>query len=69
MKNERLLPRSTRESRRHRIQVALELASRLNLLRFSEAEMCTVLLSEILADRSLPPQAIRVPPPNDMTDY
>lgn len=63
MKNERLIPRLTPESRRiaERVQVVLDLTSRLNLLPFSDTEERTALLSEILG-RPLPSTVTIYPP-------
>lgn len=50
MRNEHLIPRRTPESRAvtDRVQVVMELTSRLNVLRHSDIETRTALLSEIL---------------------
>jgi acetyltransferase-like isoleucine patch superfamily enzyme len=63
MRDEHLIPRRTAESRAAtaRIQVVLELTSRLNLLRHSEMEARTELLAEILG-RPVPETLTLYPP-------
>ena len=63
MRNEHLIPRRTPESRAatDRVQVVLDLTSRLNVLRHSDLEARTVLLSEILG-RPVPETLTIYPP-------
>jgi len=63
MRDEHLIPRHTAESRvvTDRIQVVLELTSRLNLLRHGELEARTALLAEILG-RPVPETLTLYPP-------
>jgi acetyltransferase-like isoleucine patch superfamily enzyme len=63
MRNEQLIPRRTPESRAatDRVQVVMELTSRLNVLRHSDLEARTALLSEILG-RPMPETLVIYPP-------
>jgi acetyltransferase-like isoleucine patch superfamily enzyme len=63
MRNEHLIPRRTPESRAvtDRVQVVMELTSRLNLLRHSDLETRTALLAEILG-RPVPETLTIYPP-------
>ncbi len=63
MRSERLIPRRTAESRAvtERIQIVLDLTSRLNVLRHSDVETRTVLLTEILG-RPAPASLTLYPP-------
>jgi acetyltransferase-like isoleucine patch superfamily enzyme len=63
MRNEHLIPRRTPESRAatDRVQVVMELTSRLNVLRHSDLEARTALLSEILG-RPMPETLTIYPP-------
>ena len=63
MRNEHLIPRRTPESRAatDRVQVVMELTSRLNLLRHSELEARTALLAKILG-RPVPETLTIYPP-------
>ncbi|HET9103713.1 MAG TPA: DapH/DapD/GlmU-related protein [Solirubrobacteraceae bacterium] len=63
MSNERLIPRRTPESRAatDRVQVVMELTSRLNLLRHSDIEARTALITAILG-RPMPPTLTLYPP-------
>lgn len=63
MRNERLIPRRTPESRAvaERIQVVMDLTSRLNVLRHSDVEGRNVILSEILG-RPMPETLTIYPP-------
>jgi acetyltransferase-like isoleucine patch superfamily enzyme len=63
MRNEHLIRRRTPESRAatDRVQVVLELTSRLNLLRHSDLEARTMLLAEILG-RPVPETLTLYPP-------
>jgi acetyltransferase-like isoleucine patch superfamily enzyme len=63
MQNERLIPRRTPESRAatDRVQVVMELTSRLNVLRHSDVEARIALLSEILG-RPVPETLTLYPP-------
>jgi acetyltransferase-like isoleucine patch superfamily enzyme len=63
MRSERLIPRRTAESRAvtERIQIVLDLTSRLNVLRHSDIETRTALLSEILG-RPAPASLTLYPP-------
>jgi acetyltransferase-like isoleucine patch superfamily enzyme len=63
MRNEQLIPRRTSESRAatDRVQVVMELTSRLNVLRHSDLEARTALLSEILG-RPMPETLVIYPP-------
>ena len=63
MRNERLIPRRTPESRAvvDRVQVVMDLTSRLNVLRHSDVEGRASLLSEILG-QPVPPTLTLYPP-------
>lgn len=63
MRNERLIPRRTPESRAatERVQVVMELTSRLNVLRHSDVEARTAILAEILG-RPVPETLTIYPP-------
>lgn len=63
MKGEQLIPRRTPESRRvtDRVQLVLDLTSRLNVLPFADAARRIALLSEILG-KPLPPNVTIYPP-------
>ena len=63
MRNEHLIPRRTPESRAatDRVQVVMELTSRLNVQRHSDVEARTALLSEILG-RPMPETVTIYPP-------
>jgi acetyltransferase-like isoleucine patch superfamily enzyme len=63
MRNQRLIPRRTPESRAvsERIQIVLELTSRLNALRHSELDARAALLGEILG-RPVPESLTLYPP-------
>jgi acetyltransferase-like isoleucine patch superfamily enzyme len=63
MRNERLIPRGTPESRAvtERIQIVLDLTSRLNALRHSDTDARAALLSEILG-RPVPDTLTIYPP-------
>ena len=63
MRNERLIPRRTPESRAvtDRVQVVMDLTSRLNLLRHSDLEARTELLAEIFG-RPVPETLTLYPP-------
>ncbi|QDZ15482.1 sugar O-acetyltransferase [Humibacter ginsenosidimutans] len=63
MRNERLIPRRTPESRAvtERVQVVMDLTSRLNVLRHSDVETRTALLAEILGRPT--PETLTLYPP------
>jgi acetyltransferase-like isoleucine patch superfamily enzyme len=63
MRNEQLIPRRTPESRAatDRVQSVMELTSRLNVLRHSDLEARTALLSEILGGSM--PETLTIYPP------
>lgn len=63
MRNERLIPRRTPESRAvaERVQVVLDLTSRLNVLRHADTAARTALLAEILG-RPVPETLTLYPP-------
>ncbi|MCL1871065.1 MAG: sugar O-acetyltransferase [Promicromonosporaceae bacterium] len=63
MHSERLIPRGTPESRAvtERVQVVMDLTSRLNVLRHGDVEGRTALLAEILG-RPVPPTLTLYPP-------
>lgn len=63
MRNERLIPRRTPESRAatERVQIVMDLISRLNVLRHSDIEARTALLGEILG-RPMPETLTIYPP-------
>jgi len=63
MRNEQLIPRGTPESRAatDRVQVVMDLTSRLNVLRHTDIETRTALLSEILG-RPMPETVTIYPP-------
>lgn len=63
MRNERLIPRHTPRSRQlvERVQLVMELTSRLNTLRYSEAKARAALLGEILG-RPVPETLTLYPP-------
>lgn len=63
MRNEQVIPRRAPESRAatDRVQVVMELTSRLNVLRHSDREARTALLSEILGQPM--PETLTIYPP------